>query len=68
MSFSSEDRDDMITYVLPHLDETNSNYERQHITFRFLSSDEYSTVALVTKNYSSESNLIVHEWGSMFIQ
>jgi hypothetical protein len=105
MSFASEDRDDMITYVLPHLDEADPDYERKNIIFRFLSEDEYSTVAplyirpvpermvrafllygfgddeeqvsniheidqivsLVIKEYVSTSELVVHEWGSMFV-
>jgi hypothetical protein len=48
MSFSSEDRDDMITYVLPHLDEADPDCERRNVVFRFLSEEEYSTVALLS--------------------
>ena len=45
MLFSAEDRDDMITYVLPHLDNADPEYTNSNIVFRFLSQDEYSTVA-----------------------
>ncbi|CAF3850812.1 unnamed protein product [Rotaria sordida] len=45
MSFSIEDRDDMITYVLPHLDDADPEYTSPNVVFRFLSQDEYSSVA-----------------------
>ncbi|CAF4471455.1 unnamed protein product [Rotaria sp. Silwood2] len=45
MSFSSEDRDDMITYILPHLDEIDPNHIQKHVVFRFLSPNEYSNLA-----------------------
>ncbi|CAF2033095.1 unnamed protein product [Rotaria magnacalcarata] len=45
MNFSSEDRDDMLTYILPHLDESDPNFEKKNIVFRFLSYDEYSSIA-----------------------
>ncbi|CAF3745629.1 unnamed protein product [Rotaria sp. Silwood1] len=45
MTFSSEDCDDMITYVLPHLDETDSELSKKNVIFRFLSPDEYTNMA-----------------------
>ncbi|CAF2972735.1 unnamed protein product [Rotaria sp. Silwood2] len=45
MSFSVEDRDDMITYVLPHLDDADPDYTNVNVVFRFLSQDEYSSIA-----------------------
>ena len=45
MLFSSEDRDDMITYILPQLDEIDPNYTHQNVVFCFLSPNEYSSVA-----------------------
>ncbi|CAF5157693.1 unnamed protein product, partial [Rotaria sp. Silwood1] len=45
MSFSSEDRDDMVTYILPHLDDADPEYRNPNVIFRFLSQDEYSSVA-----------------------
>lgn len=45
MLFSAEDRDDMITYVLPHLDNADPEYTNSNVVFRFLSQDEYSAVA-----------------------
>jgi len=45
MLFSSEDRDDMITYILPHLDEIDPNHTHQNVVFRFLSPNEYSSLA-----------------------
>ncbi|CAF1003940.1 unnamed protein product [Rotaria magnacalcarata] len=40
-----QDRDDMLTYILPHLDESDPNFEKKNIVFRFLSYDEYSSIA-----------------------
>jgi len=54
MSFSSEDRDDMITYVIPHLDEADPDCERKNIIFRFLSEEEYSTAASLNIRPSPE--------------
>ncbi len=54
MSFSSEDRDDMITYVMPQLDEADPDCERKTIRFRFLSEEEYSTVASLNIRPSPE--------------
>jgi ubiquitin C len=54
MSFSSEDRDDMITYVMPQLDEADPDGERKNIRFRFLSEEEYSTVAPLSIRPSPE--------------
>ena len=45
MSFSSEDRDDMITYIIPQLDEADPNSERTNIRFRFFPEEEYAKVA-----------------------
>ncbi|CAM4873905.1 unnamed protein product [Rotaria socialis] len=45
MTFSLEDRDDMITYILPQLDEEDPNHEYKNVIFRFLTPDEYSSVA-----------------------
>jgi hypothetical protein len=45
MTFSSEDRDDMITYVLPHLEEVDSEQSKKNVIFRFLSPDEYVNMA-----------------------
>jgi hypothetical protein len=45
MLFSSEDRDDMITYVLTQLDEIDPNHVYENAIFRFLSPNEYSNLA-----------------------
>lgn len=45
MTFSIEDRDDMITYVLPHLDDADPECKNAYVVFRFLTHDEYSSVA-----------------------
>ncbi len=94
---------DLITYVLPQLDEADPEYKNEKIIFHFMSpqiyaqstihprpqqlvraflmfgfgnnDDEISTFdefeneiqkAFNTENLS-ESGLIVHEWGSMFL-
>jgi hypothetical protein len=45
MLFSSKDRDDMITYVLPRLEEIDLNHVYENVIFRFLSPNEYSNLA-----------------------
>jgi hypothetical protein len=45
MTFSSEDRDDMITYVLPHLEEVDSEQSKKNVIFRFLLPVEYVNMA-----------------------
>ncbi|CAF3433946.1 unnamed protein product [Rotaria socialis] len=106
MTLSSEDRDDLITYVIPQLDEADPEHEKEKILFHFLSPQIYSKSAQLTirplpqqlvraflifgfgTNDSeistldqleneiqkvintenlSESGLVVHEWGSMFV-
>jgi hypothetical protein len=108
MTFSSEDRDDMITYILPQLDEADPDKSNKNVIFRFLTLVEYAKIAqlsvrpipdqiirafllygfgddagqlstmdelehevekvfTVTSNHEL-SGLIVHEWGSMFVQ
>ncbi|CAF1389567.1 unnamed protein product [Adineta steineri] len=106
MTLSTEDRDDLITYVLPQLDEIDPECKRDKVIFHFVSpsiysqsvqlsirplpqqllriflvfsfgneNDEISTLnqleseiekVSMTENLSN-SGLIVHEWGSMFI-
>ncbi|CAF0885258.1 unnamed protein product [Rotaria sordida] len=106
MTLSSEDRDDLITYVLPQLDEADPEHEKEKVIFHFLSpqiysqsapltirplpqqlvraflifgfgtnDDEISTVddleneinKVINIENLSESGLVVHEWGSMFV-
>jgi hypothetical protein len=45
MLISSEDRDDMITYVSPQIEKIDSNDIHENIIFRFFSPNEYSNVA-----------------------
>ena len=35
----------LITYILPNLDEADPNLQQRRVRFRFLTSDEYSSVA-----------------------
>ncbi|UJR32898.1 hypothetical protein I4U23_020359 [Adineta vaga] len=106
MTLSTEDRDDLITYILPQLDEVDPEYKNQKILFHFVPSQIYSQSAQLTirplpqqflriflvfsfgnndneissfdeleneiqkvfiNEHLSNSGLIVHEWGSMFI-
>ncbi|CAF2095934.1 unnamed protein product [Rotaria magnacalcarata] len=106
MGFLSEDRDDLLTFVLPQLDEVDAAQTQKKIVFYFLSPDFYSTAArlivhpipqqiirfymifgfgnneqnistldelniaidrTITSGNSTNSGLVVHEWGTMFM-
>ncbi|CAF1092247.1 unnamed protein product [Adineta steineri] len=106
MTLSTEDRDDLITYVLPQLDEIDPECKRDKVIFHFVppsiysqsvqlsirplpqqllriflvfgfgnENDEISTLNQLESEIEkvsmieslSNSGLIVHEWGSMFI-